>query len=90
MRGKGPKAEAGALSKSGSAGARKLERSVADVPEFCDFDCRHSSFSPPDASGACRRDQAVWCALVSRYNNKNARCLARPRNASARGPGRHS
>jgi len=60
----------------------------ADLPEYCDFDCRHASFSPPDASGACRRDQAVWCALVSRYNNKNARCLALPRNASVRGPGR--
>jgi hypothetical protein len=46
------------------------------LPEFCDFDCPHAAFSPPDASGACRRDQAVWCALLSRYNNKNARCLA--------------
>ena len=89
LKGKDPKADAGGLSKSGSAGARGQRRAAADLPEFCDFDCRHSSFSPPEASGACRRDQAVWCGLVSRYNNKNARCLARPRDASARGPGRH-
>jgi hypothetical protein len=89
LRGKGPAADAGARSKSGPSGARERQRATADLPEFCDFDCRHASFSPPDASGACRRDQAIWCALVSRYNNKNARCLARPRNASGRGPGRH-
>ena len=70
--------------------ATDAARTRADIPEYCDFDCRHASFSPPDASGACRRDQAVWCALVSRYNNKNARCLARPRNASASRPGRQS
>jgi hypothetical protein len=57
----------------------KPHHGAADLPEFCDFDCPHASFSPPDASGACRRDQAVWCALIGRYNNKNARCLACPK-----------
>ena len=62
-----------------ASGMTKPHQGAADLPEFCDFDCPHASFSPPDASGACRRDQAVWCVLVGRYNNKNARCLGHPR-----------
>lgn len=54
-------------------------RKASGLPEYCDFDCPHASFTPADASGACRRDQAVWCVLLGRYNNKNARCLAAPR-----------
>jgi hypothetical protein len=79
----------GALSKSHLSGVRRLQRGAADLPEFCDFDCPHATFSPPDASGACRRDQAVWCTLTSRYNNKNARCLAGPRKAHVRGSGKY-
>lgn len=51
------------------------------LPAFCDFDCRHASFAAPEATGACRREQAVYCMLFSQYNNKNALCLG----ANARG-----
>jgi hypothetical protein len=66
--------------KAGVTMARTVAGTEAGfLPDFCDYDCRHASFSAPEASGACRRDQAVWCMLFVRYNNKNARCLARPR-----------
>lgn len=62
------------------AGPKPRMRTGA-TPEFCDYECAHAAFSAPDASGACRRDQAVWCTLLSHYNNKNARCLAAAQNA---------
>lgn len=50
------------------------------LPTFCDYTCIHAAFAPQDASGACRREQAVFCSLKKKYNNKNARCLASPAN----------
>lgn len=50
--------------------------SGGDFPHYCDFACPHARFGDPAASGACRRDIAVWCALAARWNNKHARCLA--------------
>ncbi len=47
------------------------------LPLFCDFDCRHASFAPNDAAGACRREQAVYCIKTKHYNNKHARCILR-------------
>jgi hypothetical protein len=47
------------------------------LPFYCDFSCRHAAFAPPDASGACRREQAVYCSLMKQFNNKNAPCIAR-------------
>jgi len=55
--------------------AKKLE--MADLPKYCDFTCPHASFAPNDAVGACRREMAVYCTLLAKYNNKNARCAAR-------------
>ncbi|MFN0157868.1 MAG: hypothetical protein ACKVRP_07335 [Bacteroidota bacterium] len=49
----------------------------SDLPLFCDYTCRHAEFAPADASGACRREQAVYCALFKKFNNKNNRCLGR-------------
>ncbi len=49
---------------------------MESTPLYCDFHCPHASFAPPDATGACRREQAVYCLLVRQYNNKNARCIA--------------
>ena len=46
-------------------------------PLYCDFDCPHAAFAEPDALGACRRDQGVYCTVLARYNNKNGRCLVR-------------
>ncbi len=46
-------------------------------PLFCDFSCPHAGFAPGDAVGACRRDQAVFCAFFRRLNNKNSLCLNR-------------
>ncbi len=54
------------------------------LPLFCDFTCSHSAFAPPDASGACRREQAVYCALLCRFNNKNSRCAARNKDREER------
>jgi hypothetical protein len=52
---------------------RKTEQ---PLPAFCDYTCPNAAFAPHDASGACRREQAVYCSLTKKYNNKNARCLA--------------
>lgn len=51
--------------------------SVAILPHYCDFSCVHASFSPVDVVGACRKEQAVFCRMLQRFNNKNAPCLAR-------------
>jgi hypothetical protein len=68
----------GAQGKGTAPGRGKGRGGSAILPEFCDYDCPHAAFTPPDTSGACRRDQAIWCTLLARFNNKNARCLARP------------
>ncbi len=47
------------------------------LPEYCDYSCIHASFPPVDVVGACRKEAGVYCTLVKRYNNKNARCLVR-------------
>jgi len=47
----------------------------SDFPAYCDFSCEHAAFSDPAASGACRREIAVWCTVKSAYNNKHARCF---------------
>jgi hypothetical protein len=47
------------------------------LPLYCDYGCSHAEFPQPDASGACRRDLAVYCALFNRHNNKNFQCLGR-------------
>jgi hypothetical protein len=46
------------------------------LPMFCDFSCPHADFSK-DVSGACRREQVIYCALIKRYNNKHNQCIAR-------------
>ena len=48
-------------------------------PEFCDFSCTYAGFSPPGVAGACRREEAVYCAYLGEYNRKHARCIARNR-----------
>lgn len=54
---------------------KKVE--IADLPKYCDFTCPYASFAPSDAVGACRRELAVYCNLLAKYNNKNASCAAR-------------
>ncbi|MGA9119047.1 MAG: hypothetical protein WB699_06740 [Bacteroidota bacterium] len=49
----------------------------ADLPLFCDYTCPHAAFAPADAVGACRKELAVYCSLLEKFNNKNTRCLAR-------------
>ncbi len=48
-----------------------------NLPAYCDFSCPYASFASPDAVGACRRDQAVYCSLLDAYNMKNAICIMR-------------
>ncbi len=50
-------------------------------PLFCDFSCPHAEFAPGDTVGACRREQAVYCAFFRRLNNKNSFCLNRKQAA---------
>ena len=49
----------------------------ADLPLYCDFTCTFASFPPPDASGACRREEAVYCRLLREFNRKHAGCMVR-------------
>jgi hypothetical protein len=60
-----------AVRKKNTAGPSEMP-----VPMFCDFSCPHADFSS-DVSGACRREQVVYCRLKKKYNNKNKRCLVR-------------
>jgi hypothetical protein len=65
--------------KSAGSTKRKKQRNIvlAQLPMFCDFGCTYATFPPVDAAGACRREQAVYCTALKKYNNKNNRCLAR-------------
>jgi hypothetical protein len=45
------------------------------TPLFCDFSCPYARFSPPDSSGACRKELSVWCTKIKKFNNKNNKCL---------------
>jgi len=56
---------------------KKTKESAKDFPLFCDYLCKHASFGKKGVSGACRREQAVYCTFLKKYNNKNNRCLAR-------------
>lgn len=54
---------------------KKISKIKPQLPLYCDFACEHSAFAPEDSTGACRREQAVYCKLVGKFNNKNAKCL---------------
>ncbi len=62
------------LSKS-ETGLRRTKDLPNDFPLYCDFNCKYASFSQKDVSGACRRDQAIYCSFLKKYNNKNNKCL---------------
>jgi hypothetical protein len=55
------------------------------LPLFCDFSCPHAAFPPADAVGACRREQAVYCTLLEKYNNKNAKCIGNRKGERRKG-----
>jgi predicted ArsR family transcriptional regulator len=57
------------------------------LPLYCDYHCPHSSFAPADATGACRREQGVYCNILGRFNTKNSPCKARPGNPHRAGQG---
>jgi len=54
---------------------KKHKEVPKDLPMFCDFSCKYASFGKEDVSGACRREQAVYCTILRKYNNKNNKCL---------------
>jgi hypothetical protein len=54
---------------------KKKKEIPKDLPMFCDFSCTYASFGKEDVSGACRREQAVYCTILKKYNNKNNKCL---------------
>lgn len=62
------------LSKS-QTDSKKTKDLPSDLPLYCDLSCKYASFSWKDMSGACRRDQAVYCGLLKKYNNKHNKCL---------------
>jgi hypothetical protein len=45
------------------------------LPQYCDYLCEFASFTDTALSGACRRENAVYCSIWKKYNNKNAKCL---------------
>jgi hypothetical protein len=59
--------------------ARGAGTPVANLHMFCDFSCPYAEFAPPQAVGACRREQAVYCAFYREFNSKHSFCLARKR-----------
>jgi hypothetical protein len=63
--------------RAGRAAPRTRNGPPADVPLICDLTCPHAGFAPASAVGACRRDQAIWCARFGRLNNKHTLCLGR-------------
>lgn len=56
--------------------ARVTNTLPSGLPQYCDYSCQHASFAPVETVGACRKELAVYCILVKRYNNKNSRCIA--------------
>jgi hypothetical protein len=54
---------------------KKTKEIPKDVPMFCDYGCKYASFGKQEVSGACRREQAVYCTILKEYNNKNNKCL---------------
>jgi len=63
--------------KSRRATGKPVRPAVASFPLFCDFSCPHAGFAPTQAVGACRREQAVYCAFFRELNNKHSLCLER-------------
>lgn len=78
-KGRGGTTTASAGGSKGKAGTKNppIQVDRAQVPPFCDYSCRHADFPPEDTVGACRRELAVWCTALARFNNKNNRCLLR-------------
>jgi hypothetical protein len=70
--------------------SRKPRRQTAansareDLPPFCDYACPNAGFAPAEMSGACRREQAVYCGLFETFNTKNNACLGKLIPARAR------
>ena len=46
-----------------------------NFPAFCDFSCEHAKFAPAELSGACRKDQTIYCRLFTSFNTKHRSCL---------------
>ncbi len=58
---------------------KKTKSIPTDVPMFCDYSCKYASFGKENMAGACRREQAVYCTILKKYNNKNNKCLVSKR-----------
>ena len=52
--------------------------------EFCNFDCPHADFPPPETAGLCRTMSAVWCQKLKELVHKNAPCEWRRRAGRAK------
>ena len=63
-----------------STSSKQNHTTSESLPQYCDYSCPHATFAPTEASGACRREAAVFCTLLRKYNNKNAGCIARRQN----------
>jgi hypothetical protein len=47
------------------------------LPAYCGYSCKYADFTLEDSIGACRREQAVYCKLAGKFNNKNSKCLVK-------------
>lgn len=56
---------------------KKPKFKIENLPLYCDYSCEFADFTDPECIGACRRDLAVWCKILERYNIKHAKCLVR-------------
>jgi len=57
---------------------RKIKNTeIKNLPNYCDYSCKYAEFTDPTAIGACRKELAVWCSILEKYNNKNAKCLVK-------------
>lgn len=45
------------------------------LPAYCDYSCPHAGFASKEAVGDCRKELAVYCSLLKRFNAKNNKCL---------------
>jgi hypothetical protein len=44
------------------------------IPDYCTFQCPHSTFPPADTAGICRTMAAVYCKKLKRLVAKNTPC----------------
>lgn len=60
--------------------SKRIKYKEEELPLYCNYFCKYADFTEPECTGACRRDIAIYCKILNRYNNKHARCIVRKNN----------